>query len=119
MISTSHDFGLLQWETEISVHDFWGDIERLGIHELVFQKDDWVRVTDRGFQKTPRVLDIVTGDNLKAWDVGVPTGEALGMLGSNRGRWAIKASEDYRAAQIATGHVLSFSARVNNLIDSL
>ena len=119
MLSLLHDFCFSDWQDEVFPHDFIADFERLAVEILTFQKHDGVSGSDGGFEQSFAVFRVVGGDGDQPWDVTVPSCETLGMLGCHGCCGSVEASEDNRAADEATAHVVQLGGAVDDLVEGL
>ena len=86
---------------------------------LVLQDNYRVGVTDGGLQQTLCVLGAVRRNDLQSRDAAIPRSVILRVLGGNAGGKAVGSTEGDVAGLDATGHVVGFRARVDDLIDGL
>src|SRR5690606_19949702 len=77
----------------------------LAVEDLVFKKDNRVRIANRSLQEALCVGSRVWHDDLETWDVTVPGSIALRVLSCDAGGCTVRATEDHRRAHLAAGHV--------------
>mmetsp|Transcript_26027 Transcript_26027/g.30033 ORF Transcript_26027/g.30033 Transcript_26027/m.30033 type:complete len:224 (-) Transcript_26027:59-730(-) len=117
--SCDFDFGLADLNEKIFALSFIRNVERFSVHQLVLEEDNRVVISDGCFQQSSGVLGRVWCEHLQSWAMGVPSGEALGVLRSNSCARPIESSEHNRTVHISSGHVLDFCCGVDNVVDGL
>ena len=89
------------------------------VKKLVLKDTDGVGVADGSLQQTLGVLGRVRRNDLKTGDGTVPGGVVLGVLGSDTSGETVGTTESDVARLDTTGHVVSLSGRVDDLVNGL
>jgi hypothetical protein len=89
------------------------------VEKLVLEDTDRVGVTDSSLQQTLGILGRVRRNDLKTRDRAVPGRVVLGVLSSDTCGEAVGATESDVARLDTTGHVVSLSGGVDDLVNGL
>jgi len=119
VLSGALDLGLADGQDEVVLLGSLAHGESLAVQELVLENNNGVGVTDSSLEQTLGILSAPRGDNLQTGNAAVPGGVILGVLGGDTGSETVGTAESDVARLNTTGHVVSLSGGVDNLIDGL
>merc|ERR1719180_159802 len=117
--ASSLGLGLANGEDKVGLHDGVLHIEGCAVEQLILKENNRVRVSDSCLQQAFAVLRIVGRNDLKSGTMGIPSGKALRMLGSNTLGTAVGSTEHNWDVHFSSGHIECLRSRVDHLINSL
>ena len=100
--SDTFNLGFANRNQEIFVHDLGVHGELDAIHHLVFENNDWVIVSNGGFDQTTAVFNVPWAHHLQTGNLRVPRAEALGVLRADGCAHSVDAAEDDWALNVSS-----------------